>query len=289
MPSYADFLPDKDFLRKIVVPFTDKKVAVVQARQGFLNTDVNLISRFAAYLLMTYHTIVMPINNRLNTVFFCGTAGAIRKSALVKAGGWNIRSITEDSDLSVKILSKGYRNVYMKFETPSEVPTTFEALIKQQMRWTFGNIRVFFDHASSILWKKGLTLKQRIMITFITLSSIIAPAVILMTLAGASGWFLGDPQLFQTSQLFDFFIKFFYTGGFLLMGFMTLYKRRSLSDFPKLVLAALSVSIVLSFVNSVAVYKALFRKDKQLFPSKKNSWICTPKSGNAAYAKAYVK
>ena len=282
----SDFVPSPDFLKRITVPFQDPNVGIVQSRQGFLNGDVNLISRFASYLLMTYHTIVMPINNKMNTVFFCGTAGAIRKSALLKAGGWNIKSITEDSDLSVKILSKGYKNVYLKFETPSEVPVTFEAFIKQQMRWTYGNVRVFFDHASRIIWRKGFTIKQRLMITFITLSGLIAPAVIVMTIAGFSGWFLGDPQLFQTAQLMEFFIKFFYTSGFLIMGFMTFYKRKSLSEFPHLVLAALSISIILSVANTVAIYKALFRKDEPLFSGNRENWPCTPKSGNAAYAKA---
>jgi len=228
----------------------------------------------------------MPINHKMNTVFFCGTAGAIRKSALEEVGGWNARSITEDSDLSVKILSKGYKSVYLQIETKSEVPTTIEAFVKQQMRWTFGNIRVFIDHARDILIHKGLTLRQRIMIIFLTLSSIIAPAVILMTIAGLSGWFLGDPKLFEMSQVLEFIVKFFYTSGFLLMAITTLYKRGTLREFPHLLLATVTVSIVLAVANTLAVYRALFMKDKPLFSSKKNSWICTPKSGNQAYTKA---
>ena len=121
----SDWMPGKDFLARVIRPFSDPKVAIVQTRQGFYNKDSNLITRSASYLLMIYHTIIMPINNRINCVFFCGTAGAIRRSAFDKVGGWNLNSLTEDSDLTVNMLLKGYKTVYLNFETPSEVPATF--------------------------------------------------------------------------------------------------------------------------------------------------------------------
>lgn len=281
----ADFIPKKRFLEEITLPFKNPKIGIVQARQGFLNADYNLVSKFASYLLMIHHTILMPINHRINTVFFCGTGGAIRKKAIEDAGGWNANSITEDSDLSIKILAKGYKNVYMKLETPSEVPITLEGFLKQQMRWTYGNIRVFIDHFKKIFFTRKFNIKQKLMISYMTMGPTIAPIILIMTLAGLSGWFMGDPQLFELSQLFEFSIKFFYTAGFLIMAGITLYKHKSLKEFPKLLLATFSVSIILAFANSVAAYKAIFMKNKELYPSKKNSWICTPKQGNANYLK----
>jgi cellulose synthase/poly-beta-1,6-N-acetylglucosamine synthase-like glycosyltransferase len=278
----ADFVPAPDFLERVVPPFKDPKVAIVQGRQGFSNAKKNLIARFARYLLLVHHLIIMPINNKMNTVFFCGTAGAIRKSAIEAAGGWNTKSITEDSDLSVKILAKGYRTVYLPFETPSEVPITLEAFIKQQMRWCFGGIRVFFDHKKELFGGGRLTIRQRLMITYLTLGNLIAPVVILMTVAGFLGWVSGDLRLFGVPDVIDFFLKFFYTAGFLIMGALALYKRRELTEFPHLLLAAFSVSLVLSVANTVAVYKAVFRKDQPLF-AKKTSWICTPKTGNEKF------
>jgi cellulose synthase/poly-beta-1,6-N-acetylglucosamine synthase-like glycosyltransferase len=280
----ADFVPKPDFLERIAQPFEDPKVAIVQGRQGFLNAEKNLVSRFASYLLIVHHTILMPINNRLNTVFFCGTAGAIRKSAIEAAGGWNTESITEDSDLSVRILARGYKTVYLPFETPSEVPVTIESFVKQQMRWCFGGIRVFADHKRTILFRRGLTLSQRLMILFMTLGNLVAPAVILMTVAGLACWFSGgDLKLFGISDFLTFFLKYLYTAGFLVMGFVALYKRRSLVEFPRLLLATFSISLILVFANSVAVYKAIFWKERPLFASAKNSWICTAKIGNEKF------
>jgi len=279
----ADFIPPKEFLKEIIKPFEDPGVAIVQGRQGFLNSKKNLVTRWATYLLQIHHFILMPINNRCNTVFFCGTAGAIRKSAMEAVGGWNTESITEDSDLSVRLLAQGWKTVYLTMETPSEVPETIEAFLKQQMRWCFGNTRVFFDNWRQILYKKGLTIKQRLLITYFTLGNLVAPVILLMTIVGFLGWFTGTIHLFGLKDLIDFFVKFFYTAGFLIMGIVMLVKRRSPREFPHLVLAAFTLGLLLAAANSIAIYKALLRKEKPLFGSVKNSWICTPKSSNRRF------
>ncbi|MBW2992579.1 glycosyltransferase [Candidatus Woesearchaeota archaeon] len=268
----ADWIPAKDFLKKIIKPFSDPKVAIVQTRQGFYNKNTNLITRFAAYLLMIYHTIIMPINNRINCVFFCGTAGAIRRKAFDRVGGWNLHSITEDSDLSVKLLLKGYKTEYMDFETPSEVPDTFEGFIKQQMRWCYGGARVFFDNAFKILFKKGLSIKQRLMVLFITLGNLGAPFVVIMTIFGFSGWFLGEPTLFNWQDTIDLFSRFMFTAGFLFMGAITLIKQNKLGEFGYLVASAFTVGLVLAVSNSMAFFKAIFNKPLH--------WYCTPKARN---------
>ena len=280
----SDFEPTPDFLKKIVAPFKDDKIGIVQARQGFSNDETNLVARFAADLLRVHHTILMPINNHVNSVFFCGTAGAIRKKAIVDAGGWNASSITEDTDLSIKILDAGYKNVYIKLEIPSEVPVTLEGWLKQQMRWTFGNFRAFLDY-KGLIFNKKFSLAQKFMITFMTTGTIIAPVVMLMTIAGLLSWFFGDPQLFAFSQVYEFVLKFFYTSGFLFLVVITLVKQKDIRSFPKVLLGTFSLSIILAGANSFAAYRAIFHKDKPLYKSKNNSWICTPKVGNDSFNK----
>jgi len=268
----ADWIPKRDFLKKVVPPFSDPKVAIVQTRQGFYNIKTNLITRFAAYTLMVYHTIVMPINSKANCVFFCGTAGALRRKYFMEVGGWNTESITEDSDLSVRLLRKGYTSVYLEHETPSEVPDTFEGFIKQQMRWSYGNTRVFIDNAGHVLYKRGLTMRQRFMILYITLGNLIAPVVVLMTLFGMLGWFVGDPALFNPQDLFTMVSRFLLTAGFLAMGIITLYKQGRLKEFKYLLASTFTVGIILAFATTYAVIKAFFNS--------KLDWFCTPKTDN---------
>ncbi|MBU0614887.1 MAG: glycosyltransferase [Nanoarchaeota archaeon] len=268
----ADWMPKKPFLKKIVQPFSDPNVAIVQTRQGFYNSDTNLITRFASYLLLIYHTIVLPINNKINCVFFCGTAGALRRSAFDKVGGWNIHSITEDSELSVKLLIAGYKTVYVDYETPSEVPDTFESFIKQQMRWCYGNARVFFDNWKKIMFTKCLTFKQKFVIGFITLSNFSTIVVVLMTLFGFGGWFLGELRLFTLGDLTQFWIRMVLTAGFLFMGLVALIKRNKLNEFKYLILSMFTMGLVIAVSSSVAFTKAMFNS--------KLNWYCTPKIGN---------
>lgn len=268
----SDWMPKRDFLKRIIRPFSDPKVAIVQSGQGIYNRNSNLITRFAAYLMMIYHSIIMPINNRLNCVFFCGTSGAIRKSAFIRAGGWNLNSITEDSDLTVNLLLMGYKSVYLDFETPSEVPDTYEGFLKQQMRWCYGNARAFFDNASGILFKKGLGLRRRMMITYVTLGNVIAPIIVTMTLFGFAGWFLGELNLFTIHDFTKFALTFFYTSGFLFMGIIAMSRKNQLKELHFLLLSALTLGIVLSVANSIAFIRAVANKKLQ--------WYCTPKKSN---------
>jgi cellulose synthase/poly-beta-1,6-N-acetylglucosamine synthase-like glycosyltransferase len=218
----------------------------------------------------------MPINSRINCVFFCGTAGAIRRSVFEKLGGWNLNSLTEDSDLSVNLFLNGYKSVYLDFETPSEVPATFESFLKQQMRWCYGNTRVFFDNAFKILFKRGLTLRQRVMILFVTLGNIAAPFVFIMTLAGLSGWFLVDTALFSTTDFITFLNRFLITGVFIAIGAMALYKNHRLKEFAYLVLSAFTLGLILAVANSIAFFKAAFNMGL--------SWFCTAKEANSKFA-----
>jgi cellulose synthase (UDP-forming) len=221
---------------------------------------------------MIYHTIVLPINDKLNCVFFCGTAGALRRSAFDEVGGWNTKSITEDSELSVKLLMNGYKSVYLEHETASEVPDTFESFLKQQMRWCYGNARVFFDNAGKIIFSKMLTIQQKIIILFVTLSNASAIVVILMTIFGFMGWFFGEIKLFTLSDFLDFWFRILITGGFLVTGLVTLYKRKRVNEFGELILSVFTMGIVLSFSNAIAFTKAVFNK--------KLHWFCTAKVAN---------
>ncbi len=269
----ADWIPKPDFLKKVLRPFSDPSVAIVQTRQGFYNHKKNLISRFASYLLMIHHAVIMPLNNRINCVFFCGTAGALRRSAFEEAGGWNLESITEDSDLSVKLILKGWKTVYLEYETPSEVPETLESFIKQQMRWCYGNARVFFDHAREILFNKALKPSQRLMMLYLTTGNIVAVAVVAMTIFGFAGWFLGDPKLFTLGDVITLVSRVLFTAGFFILGGVALHRWGELrQELKYLLLSGFSLGIILAVANSVAFVRAAAKKGLY--------WYCTPKSDN---------
>jgi cellulose synthase/poly-beta-1,6-N-acetylglucosamine synthase-like glycosyltransferase len=70
-----------------------------------------------------------------------GAASAWRRQAVLDAGGFSARSLTEDTDLSLVLLRRGGRLHYapaaLAFTTVPERPG---ALFRQRRRWLFGNV-----------------------------------------------------------------------------------------------------------------------------------------------------
>jgi len=270
----SDWIPPRNFLKKIVTPFLkDEKVAAVQTNIDYLNHNVNIITRFAAYLLMSYYNVWIPWSNKWGVVFFGGTSGAIRKKALMEAGGWNEDSLTEDADLSVKLLSKGYKIVYLyNVKSKGELPYTLESFLKQQMRWAYGQVRVFVENWKDVLSNKLLSFKQKLMIFLTNLGSIVAPFVLLMTITGQLGWVLGEPKPIQMVDIVKFFSTFLATGGFFAIGALGLYRSGRSKEIVYFFPAGLALGILLSFATSIAFIRAI--------TGRKMVWFRTPKWGS---------
>jgi cellulose synthase/poly-beta-1,6-N-acetylglucosamine synthase-like glycosyltransferase len=68
----------------------------------------------------------------------------IKRSAIEKVGGWNAESLTEDAELSVRLLKKGFIVIYDKeVGAYQEAPASLRSFIKQRMRWYRGLIETF--------------------------------------------------------------------------------------------------------------------------------------------------
>lgn len=72
---------------------------------------------------------------------FNGTAGVWRRAAVEAVGGWQARTLTEDLDLSYRVLLGGWRGLYLRdLVSPAELPATMAAFRRQQARWAQGSI-----------------------------------------------------------------------------------------------------------------------------------------------------
>ena len=78
-----------------------------------------------------------------------GALGAFRKRTVIQRGMYDKDNITEDFDITVKILKSGGK---VKFEeealTYTEIPNNLENLYKQRKRWNVGNITTLLKHAN---------------------------------------------------------------------------------------------------------------------------------------------
>jgi cellulose synthase/poly-beta-1,6-N-acetylglucosamine synthase-like glycosyltransferase len=137
----ADFMPEPDFLRETIPHFKDPEVGFVQTRWDHLNGGYSLLTRLQA-LSIDGHFGVEQFARFHGGFFmnFNGTAGVWRRSAIVDAGGWSARTLTEDLDLSYRAQLRGWRPVYLRDSaTKAELPVRLSAYRRQQYRWARGS------------------------------------------------------------------------------------------------------------------------------------------------------
>ncbi|NPA80898.1 MAG: glycosyltransferase [Thermotogae bacterium] len=150
----ADFVPPEDFLLR-TVPFLeeDAKLAGVQTRWGFLNEDSSWLTRAQAFMLNLHFVVEQFVRSRLGLwLTFNGTAGVLKRSAVEWVGGWESETLTEDSDLSIRLYRRGYRILYLPdVVVPSELPDSVLAFKAQQKRWAKGGAQVLRKHWRTLL------------------------------------------------------------------------------------------------------------------------------------------
>ena len=136
----ADFMPGKDWLKKVIAAFDDEKIGCVQTRWGHANTSHSPFTRSVA-LGLNGHFVVEQAARSSNGLFFGfnGTAGVWRRACIEDAGGWQPDTLTEDLDLSYRAELKGWRFRYLSdVVVPAELPVMIESFKKQQYRWAKG-------------------------------------------------------------------------------------------------------------------------------------------------------
>lgn len=138
----ADFVPNPDFLHKLLPHFSDD-VGMVQARWGHLNRNQSWLTRMQAMLLDGHFVVEHAARHASGRFFnFNGTAGVWRRQCIEAAGGWTHDTITEDLDLSYRAQIGGWRFVFLrKVVVPAELPQDMPAFLTQQHRWAKGTVQ----------------------------------------------------------------------------------------------------------------------------------------------------
>ncbi len=161
----ADYVVEPDYLRDLVGLFHDPAVAFVQTPQDY--RDGSERGRFARALYLSYaffFAVSMPSRNEYNGIIFAGTMGLIRRRALEGLGGWDEWCITEDAELSLRLLALGHTSFFVeRTYGRGLMPLDYAGLKKQRYRWAFGGMQILRMHAGRLfgLRNGGLTAAQR--------------------------------------------------------------------------------------------------------------------------------
>lgn len=104
-----------------------------------------------------------------------GPVGAWRRSAVLKAGGYSDETLVEDQDLTLAILTSGYKIIYEpKAVCYTETPHTLKDFLKQRFRWIYGTFQCVWKYKGHVL-KKPLSPFSLVILPNTVLFSIITP------------------------------------------------------------------------------------------------------------------
>lgn len=272
----ADFLPQKDWLKKTVPHFKNAEIGVVQTRWGHINRDYSLLTKVQAFALDAHFTLEQSGRNA-NGYFinFNGTAGIWRKECIIDAGNWEGDTLTEDLDLSYRAQLRGWRFKYLEnIVTPAELPVVVSAARSQQFRWNKGGAENFIKMFRRIVASEHMSFKTKLHGMLHLVNSTMFFFVLIMAV-------LSIPMLYIKSSFPELAVYFNINGFFISstiilficnwIVFKNLHGSRfsSFIRYIRMFISFFSISLGFSLHNTLAVAEA--------YAGKKSEFIRTPK------------
>lgn len=146
----ADARVKPDYLERIIPFLADPRVGGAQAHKTVSNPDVNWLTLAQAdeLLLMGHIEEGRDLGN--GAVEMRGNGMVVRRAAVADVGGWNDKALTEDLDMSTRMMLNRWEVRFCpNVPVYEEAVTTWNALFKQRRRWAEGSLRrylhFFFD------------------------------------------------------------------------------------------------------------------------------------------------
>lgn len=135
--------------------FTDKQAGAVQVGVNISNANTNVLTRWQNFEFLTFARISQKAREHLGSVGLGGNGQFVRLSALASLGEnpWT-DCLTEDLDLGIRVMLKGWRNHYCpdSFVSQQGVPR-LRPLIRQRTRWFQGHLTCW-RHIPSLLARR---------------------------------------------------------------------------------------------------------------------------------------
>ncbi|MBR2759593.1 MAG: glycosyltransferase family 2 protein [Solobacterium sp.] len=197
----ADNTPEKPALRLLVENLmADEKLGAVIGKFRTRNRNASILSRF-----VNIETLSHQCTNQAGRYFFfrlCtipGTNYVIRRDIIEKVGGWDVKALSEDTEISFRIYRMGY---YIKLlpqaVTWEQEPHLLPIWFKQRVRWAKGNIYVMIKNFKYTFDKEAGAMR------FDTLYYALVYSIMLTSLIASDMIFLGGMLGLVTVKLGGF-------------------------------------------------------------------------------------
>jgi 1,2-diacylglycerol 3-beta-glucosyltransferase len=180
----ADLQPD---LLERLIPYAESGGwAAVQLRKAEVNAETNWLTRAQA-MEMAFDAFIQEGRlARGGVAELRGNGQLLRRDAVQTAGGFNEATITDDLDLSFRLLLAGLP-VGVLWDPPvcEEAVLTLPALWRQRQRWAEGGLQRFLDYGDQLVSGGRLNGAQKRDLAAFFLLQYVLPVMAVADLAGA--------------------------------------------------------------------------------------------------------
>lgn len=155
----AEDAPAPDQLHRVVQRFHERgpETVCLQGRLDFYNPTTNWMARCFTMEYAAWFRLVLPGFDRLGLpVPLGGTTLFFRREALEDLGGWDAWNVTEDADLGLRLMRRGWRTEVIDTTTGEEANCRPLAWVKQRSRWIKGYMMTWIVHMRdpARLWRE---------------------------------------------------------------------------------------------------------------------------------------
>lgn len=183
----ADNTPERSALRYLIAEITnDDTLGAVIGKFRTRNRNENLLTRFINIETLSFQWMAQA--GRWKLFKLCtipGTNFIMRRHIVEAIGGWDVKAIAEDTEISFRIYMMGYRIKFQpKSVTWEQEPQTVKVWFKQRTRWAKGNIYVIVKNIPLLFKRSARTIRFDILyflsIYFLLLTSLITSDLLLI-------------------------------------------------------------------------------------------------------------
>ena len=148
----ADAQLQDDALERLVSFAKKGGWSAVQLRKAVINAHQNVLTRCQA-MEMAMDAVIQRGRLLSNGVVeLRGNGQLLNRKSLEKCGGFNEATVTDDLDLSFRLLISGaLTGILWNPPVHEEAVETFSALWRQRQRWAEGGLQRFFDYWTDLM------------------------------------------------------------------------------------------------------------------------------------------
>ena len=203
----ADARMESDFLLEMIPYLEDDLTSAVQSQKRISNSTVNKLTKLQEneYCLDNYLQCGKDVIE--GNVELRGNGQIIKRKALKNVGMWDEETLTDDLELSTRLIVNGWNIRFCKEAIVFEQgPINFRSLFLQRLRWCEGSLRRYLSNLVRIFaFNKERSFSQRFD-AFVFLSQFAIPIWIFLDVISEIVRFVRDQQTHLTSLMLISFV-----------------------------------------------------------------------------------